>query len=237
MSGIYHGTMKDETIEEARRVLLDFFRTQINTHIQTIVAIVIAFVSLVIAVLSKEISTILLPESFKLPVFFLGTGLLASLAFVQWGKTYWYGRLWNATLVAKPSSFDNNYEEPLEADYFMETGIARLFIGVNELLANRIKRYEAILIFLARETKQEIIFCVLVGLFSMSLYWLYYITIWRLIFFAILVTLLAYYLFWVIFENCCCVDQWKKWLESKELEHLVTGNSKHKSIIDKKKKP
>jgi len=120
--------------EGERRTLLDFFRTQINTHAQIII-------SLIITVLSEGIATSFLPEGLgylKLPIFLAGAGFFGGLAFLQWWKLFWYARLWNATLIDKPTSFQCVYGS-LPRRGSKETPISKIYLGAHELLIENIK--------------------------------------------------------------------------------------------------
>jgi hypothetical protein len=224
--------MKDDPIEEARKVILDFFRTQINMQVQTVTGIVIAL-------FSEGIATTFLSEELRLPVFLFGVGFFGSLALCQWAKMFWYGRLWNATLVAKPNTSIFERQELKDKNY-EKTYVVTLLLGADSLFINsyfkhgNVKYRYAVLIFLGLKTMTELIFCIPVG-FVLSTLFVYYprYPIISVIFlaplacqtviFTISFIFLVVLIFWIRFHECCSSSQIKGWLSlaNQDLKLLV----------------
>jgi len=233
-----------DTIENARKVLLDFFRTQINLQIQTITG-------LIIALFSQGVATSFIPDdALRLPVFLFGVGFFGGLAFTQWAKMFWYGRLWNATLIARSVNFKDAFKDK-ELNYrnFDETDIAKLYLGVTYLFLDswfkdekQISRFEvekqklyAMLIYLGLKTTIEIVFCLPIA-FILSTLFVYYPSypIINLIFFAFpsnqafifitAVIALTVFIIYVRCNRCCSSIQIKNWLSvtDHDLKKLVS---------------
>lgn len=216
--------------KEARTTLLDFFRTQINTQVQTITALVIALFSQGIGI------SFILDKGLQLPIFILGGAFFSSLAFLQWWKMFWYARLWNSTLVASPKSFQDIFKDKLNVEkekYVEENEVAQLYLGVNELFISHyfqnsegemMNRWYALAIFLSCQTRHELIFS---GLISCSVGFFPWIDwpaipfVVRVIIFVIAIALLMIFLAWVGLKNCCSIPQIKQWLRSQDLKQLI----------------
>lgn len=86
-------------MDEARKVLLDFYRSQLNTHIQIILSAVIALVFQIIVL-----------KDYPMILIFVGTTLVIFIG-LNFLKMWWYSRLWNAMLMTKPADKSESLEE------------------------------------------------------------------------------------------------------------------------------
>lgn len=213
-------TNKDERI-----ALLDFFRTQINTHAEIIV-------SLIIALFSQGVAIYFLPGALtflKFPLILGGLGFFGGLIVLQWFKLFWYARLWNATLIAPEKPFQDFFGRESKVA-IEETPILKIYLGAHKLWINACKKRYAVFMYLSLPMKYQFMFSTLIGsilgllpfslasIFGLSditsnYYWLQFLILIPFIGLVIL-------LLWVLFK-CRSTAQIKEWLKPHDLEQLV----------------
>lgn len=155
-----------------------------------------------------------------------GIGFIGGLAVLQWGKVYWYSRLWNAALVAAPRTIEDIYSKKPKSDIFKQSPILELYVGATELFCKTCSRFEAIGIYFSKHMIIELSFCSLLSVILGAVTWGKEVIIFNMIvklefIWGIAIVLFIGLIVWVISNKCCSKAQIEQWLSSRDIKRLA----------------